>query len=135
VTQFLDRVEAGDRSAIDDLISEDLVNHASPLQGRDGWRAILTMIENDLADVHVDRHHLLGDGDLVAHHMTLHGTHVASTMPLLRGVEPAGVRVDWTFMHLWRVADGLIAEHWATRDDLGVLRQLEAGAVRHTVGP
>ncbi|WP_419866237.1 hypothetical protein [Ornithinimicrobium cerasi] len=38
-------------------------------------------------------------------------------------------------MHLWRVADGLIVEHWATRDDLGVLRQLEAGAVRHTVGP
>ncbi|WP_161965108.1 nuclear transport factor 2 family protein [Ornithinimicrobium cerasi] len=84
VTQFLDRVEAGDRSAIDDLISEDL-NHASPLQDRDGWRAILTMIENDLAGVHVDRHHLLGDGGLVAHHMTLHGTHVASTMPCCEG--------------------------------------------------
>ncbi|SOC52513.1 ester cyclase [Ornithinimicrobium cerasi] len=132
VTQFLDRIEGRDRSAIDDLLATDLVNHASPLQGREGWRAILAMIEHDLADLEVERHHLFGDGDgdMVAHHTTLHGTHVASTMPLLGGIAASGTRVSWTFMHLWRVADGQIVEHWATRDDLGVLRKLEA---RHTL--
>ncbi len=29
-------------------------------------------------------------------------------------------------MHLFRVSDGVIAEHWACRDDLGLLVQLGA---------
>ena len=29
-------------------------------------------------------------------------------------------------VHLYRVADGKIAEHWAVRDDLGMLLQLGA---------
>jgi lactoylglutathione lyase len=36
--------------------------------------------------------------------------------------------VDWEFIHLWRVVDGLIVEHWATRDDMGVLVQLRNGS-------
>jgi hypothetical protein len=28
--------------------------------------------------------------------------------------------------HVYRVADGRIREHWAVRDDLGMLRQLGA---------
>ena len=30
----------------------------------------------------------------------------------------------WTFIHIWRVADGMLVEHWACRDDLGLLEQL-----------
>ena len=29
-------------------------------------------------------------------------------------------------MHLWRVADGVIVEHWACRDDMGLLEQVQA---------
>jgi predicted ester cyclase len=29
-----------------------------------------------------------------------------------------------THVHIYRVAAGLIREHWAVRDDLGMLRQL-----------
>jgi predicted ester cyclase len=31
-----------------------------------------------------------------------------------------------THVHIYRVADGKICEHWAVRDDLSVLRQLGA---------
>ncbi len=65
-----------------------------------------------------------GDGDLVAQHLTLHGTHQASTMPLLTPVSPSGRAAAWTFIHIWRVADGVIVEHWACRDDMGLLEQL-----------
>jgi predicted SnoaL-like aldol condensation-catalyzing enzyme len=44
-------------------------------------------------------------------------------MPLLGGTEASGEPVTWTFIHLWRVADGTIAEHWACRDDMGLLLQ------------
>jgi lactoylglutathione lyase len=49
-------------------------------------------------------------------------------MPLLEGVPVQGTAVDWEFIHLWRVVDGLIVEHWATRDDMGVLVQLRNGS-------
>jgi lactoylglutathione lyase len=45
-------------------------------------------------------------------------------MPLLADVTPAGRPVTWTFIHIWRVADGMVVEQWACRDDLGVLDQL-----------
>ena len=47
-------------------------------------------------------------------------------MPLLAGTEPTGVEVSWTFIHIWRVEDDQIVEHWACRDDLGLLHQIGA---------
>lgn len=29
----------------------------------------------------------------------------------------------WTFIHIWRVVDGQIVEHWACRDDMTLLEQ------------
>jgi hypothetical protein len=43
-----------------------------------------------------------------------------------RRVPVTGQDVAWEFVHIWRVQDGRIAEHWACRDDLGLLRQLGA---------
>jgi len=63
-------------------------------------------------------------GDLVAQHLTLHGTHRESTMPLLAETTVTGRQMAWTFIHIWRVCDGLIVEHWACRDDMGLLEQL-----------
>lgn len=45
-------------------------------------------------------------------------------MPLLAGREPTGRPIAWRYLHLWRVVDGLVVEHWAYRDDLGLLAQL-----------
>jgi lactoylglutathione lyase len=108
----------------EDLVAADMVNHAAGLQGREGLQRILRTIDDDLGPVSVQQHHLIGDGDLVAQHLTLHGTHRASTMPLLASVTVSGRAVTWTFIHIWRVANGLIVEHWACRDDMGLIEQL-----------
>ena len=127
VEELFRRRLAGDDRAIDDLIAENMVNHAAGPQGREGWRQILATIATDLGDdITIEHHHLIADGDLVAHHMTVRGRHRASTMPLLAGTQPTGVEVSWTYIHIWRVVDGQIVEHWACRDDLGVLHQLGA---------
>jgi lactoylglutathione lyase len=128
VEELFRRGPAGDRGVIDDLIAEDMINHAAgPSQGREGWKRIIATIENDLgSDFSVENHHFIADGEYVAHHMTLHGRHEASTMPLLAGIEPAGGNVTWTYMHIWRVVDGQVVEHWACRDDVGLLRQVGA---------
>jgi dihydrofolate reductase len=45
-------------------------------------------------------------------------------MPLLAELTPTGNAVAWDLIHIWRVADGAIVEHWACRDDVGLLAQV-----------
>jgi lactoylglutathione lyase len=124
VEELLRRQQASEDLVLDDLVAEDMVNYAAGPQGRSGLAEILNTIEHDLGPVTVEQHHLVGDGDVVAQHLTLHGTHRASTMPLLADVSPAGRSAAWSFIHIWRVVDGMIVEHWACRDDMGLLDQL-----------
>lgn len=124
VEELYRRQPAGDPTALVDLVAEDFVNHAAGPQGRDGLALILRTIEEDLGPLTTEQHHLIGEGDLVAQHLTLHGTHRGSTMPLLAGLEPSGRAATWTFIHIWRVADGVIVEHWACRDDMSLRQQL-----------
>ena len=124
VEEMFRRQEAGDDTVLDELVAEDMVNHAAGPQGREGLKLILGIIETDLGPVTVEQHHLIGDGDLVAQHLTLRGTNRGSTMPLLAATPVTGRPAEWTFIHIWRVADDRIVEHWACRDDMGLLEQL-----------
>jgi predicted ester cyclase len=51
---------------------------------------------------------------------TCSGTHEGE----LWGITPTGERLAAQQVHWFRVADGKVAEHWAVRDDLGMMRQL-----------
>ena len=124
VEEYFRRLQAADETVLDDLVAADLVNHAAGLQGREGLRRILQTIEADLGPTSMEQHHLIGEGDLVAQHVSLHGTHRASSMPLLADVPATGRPAEWRFIHLWRVSDGMIVEHWACRDDMGLVEQL-----------
>jgi len=124
VEELFRRQRAGDDTVLDDLVATDMVNHAAGPQGRDGLKTILRTIEVDLGPTELEQHHLIGEGDLVVQHVTLHGTHRASTMPLLADAPVTGRSAAWTFIHIWRVADGMLVEHWACRDDMGLLEQL-----------
>jgi predicted ester cyclase len=124
VEEMFRRQQAGDSAVIDDLVAADMVNHAAGPQGREGLRLILRTIDDDLGPVTAEQHHLIGEGDLVAQHLTVHGTHRASTMPLLAEAPVSGRPAAWEFIHIWRVVDGVIVEHWACRDDMGLVEQL-----------
>ena len=126
VEELFGRQLAGDDHVLDDLVAENMVNHAAGPQGRDGLRQILDIIRHDFGDGEVEQHHLIAEGEFVAQHLTVRGVHGASTMPLLAGTGPTGVEVSWTFIHIWRVVDDQIVEHWACRDDLGLLHQIGA---------
>jgi predicted ester cyclase len=124
VEELFERQRAADETVLDDLVAADLVNHAAGPQGREGLRQILRTIEVDLGPTELEQHHLVGEGDLVVQHVTLQGTHRASTMPLLADAPVSGRPVAWRFIHIWRVADVMLVEHWACRDDMGLLEQL-----------
>ena len=123
VLAFQRGAERRDDSAFD-LVADDLVQHAAGPQGRDGLRQTLATLDHDLDHPTATVHRVVAQGDLVVVHLTLHGRHVASTMPLLADVAPTGQPIAWDFIHIWRVADGSIVEHWACRDDVGLLAQV-----------
>ncbi len=124
VAELFARQQSGDETVFDDLIAVDMVNHAAGPQGRDGLKEILRTIEVDLGPTKLEQHHLIDQGDLVVQHVTLHGTHRASTMPLLTDTPASGRRAAWTFIHIWRADKGMLVEHWACRDDRDLLEQL-----------
>jgi SnoaL-like polyketide cyclase len=40
--------------------------------------------------------------------------------------KPTGQLIIAESVHIFRIANGKLAEHWAVRDDLGVLRQMDS---------
>ena len=53
---------------------------------------------------------------------TMRGTHRGDFF----GLPATGREVTLTGVHIMRVADGKIVEHWGSNDDLGLMRQLGA---------
>ncbi len=125
VEEYWARIHRRDETAFE-LVAEDFVNHAATPQGRAGIREIALILEHDLGSPEIRIHHVVTSGDLVSVHLDLVGTHTGSTSPLLRAVPVTGKPLVWTFMHLFRVTNAMIVEHWACRDDLGLLVQLGA---------
>jgi lactoylglutathione lyase len=123
VLAFQEAAGLRDDSAFD-LIAEDLVQHAAGPQGREGLRQTLATLDHDLDHPTATVHRVVAQDDLVVVQLTMHGRHVASTMPLLADLPPTGHAVAWDFIHIWRVVDGSITEHWACRDDVGLRAQV-----------
>ena len=123
VLAFHRAAELRDGSAFG-LIAEDFVQHAAGAQGREGLQQTLATLDHDLDHPTATIHRVVAQDDIVVVHLTMHGRHVASTMPLLAALPPTRNAIAWDFIHIWRVADGSIVEHWACRDDVGLLAQV-----------
>ncbi|WP_405056525.1 ester cyclase [Kribbella sp. NBC_01505] len=122
-------VEAGnDRKleVFDELFTADTVDHVSGNAGIAWWKEVFSWIGESFPDWQWTGPVLIAEHDLVTVKLDLTGSHQGSRLPFLSGIEPAGTPIIWRHFHLFRLENGLIAEHWASRDDLGVLRQLGA---------
>ena len=105
----------------DELVAPDFFNHEAPdARGPEGFKATPRWLRAAFPDLHAELHQLVAEGDLVVGRLTLSGTHRGEFM----GVPPTGRSFSVQHMHMYRVADGKVAEHWACRDDLGQLAQL-----------
>ena len=64
----------------------------------------------------------IAERDLVATRKTLRGTHRGE----LRGLAPTGNRIAFEFLHIFRVADGQLIEHWTSMDLAALRSQMHA---------
>ena len=111
-----------DLDAIDGLVSPDYFNHAATTDEyrRGGARLAVEWLLSVFPDHRFDVEDAAADGETVAVRGTMTGTHEGE----LVGIAPTGERVAAQQSHWFRVVNGKLAEHWAVRDDLGMMRQL-----------
>jgi predicted ester cyclase len=127
----------GSRTDFDTVIHPQAVDHENKVQppssrvaGPAGFYATALWLRAAFADLHYDIHYAVADGDLVAVNSTMNGRHVGTFVvyredgQIDAAFPPTGKTFAMAQSHWFRVKDGKIFEHWATRDDLGQARQL-----------
>jgi len=114
----------GNLSIIDEVIAEDYVEHSGPPQlpshGRESVRALVTLFRSAFPDLRLQIDDLLVDGDYVISRNIGMGTHLGAFF----GIPATGRTGAMGGIHVYRLVNGKIAEHWSNSDDFGLLVQL-----------
>ncbi len=113
----------GRTEVLDELLTEDFVNHnAAPGMdpGREGVKSVIRVERQGFPDLNAEIIRDFEDGEFVIQHVRLSGTHKG----LVFGVEPTGRTISWNEMHIVRVRDGRVSDHWACNDLHVLLMQL-----------
>jgi steroid delta-isomerase-like uncharacterized protein len=118
---------AGDTATADQLVAEDYVDHSLPGIGEGGRAelyALVAGVRGALPDVTPVVEQAVAEGDLVACRVVARGTHSGTPFP--PGIPASGRSLTWTEEHIYRIANGRIAEHWGVIDMLAIMQQLGA---------
>jgi predicted ester cyclase len=119
-----------DPDAADELMAADYLEHAvapfgqtepGKVNGPAGTRQTVKWLLDQFPDLHMTIEAILAEGDTVAVRILSEGTNLG---PLNGVMPPTGKRFAARQTHWFRVADGKLAEHWATREDLVAMLQL-----------
>jgi steroid delta-isomerase-like uncharacterized protein len=127
VRRFIDEVFAkGNKDAVDELAAEDFVRHTgAPTSGdgRDDLKQTIDRVFKGLDDVEFTVEDLVAEGARVAVRLTSSATHVGAFM----GMPATGRHYTIEEIHVFRIQDGKIAEHWHQLDQMGLMKQLGVG--------
>ena len=126
VTRFIAEVfEATRPEAVDELVSDDFTSHSFHSPSGDGkadLKAATARMAGTLSDVRFTVHRLIAEADFVVAHLTASATPVAEFM----GIPPSGRGYEISEIHIFRVSDGKVAEHWHEFDSSKLIGQLRA---------
>ena len=116
-------ISQGNLAVADEIIDPAFFDHTNPpgmQHGIQGHKAIVTLFRASFPDLQWQIDDMLADGDKVVVRTTMRGTQLGEFF----GLPPTGKHVVVSGMHLLRLANGKIVEHWGNNDDLGLMQQL-----------
>jgi steroid delta-isomerase-like uncharacterized protein len=124
VRTFYEEIDKGNLAAMDELVSEDYINHhPAPFPGlapgREGLKQAFQIFWEATPGHHVIEDQV-AEGDKVVTRLTVYGAHEGD----LPGIPKTGNKMEMTAVAIHRIADGKIAEHWSNTDELGLMQQL-----------
>ncbi len=126
ILKYFELMNAQDLDGLAAVTAADVRNHSAvpEAQGREGVRTIVSKLFKAMPDHKVSCEDLLADGDKVVCRVRVTGTQTGP-LDFTRFPLPAtGKAVSTEQIHIFRIQEGKIVEHWMGRDDVGMLRQL-----------
>lgn len=124
VRRFIDEVFLkGDFDAVDELLTDDFTPHTwGGTTGKRGLKEAIERVSAGISDEEMTIEDIIAEGDLVAVRLTSAATHTGDFM----GMPASGKRYEIGEIHLFRLLDGKVAEHWHQADFMGMMKQLGA---------
>jgi predicted ester cyclase len=108
---------------IDELYATDYVEH-TPAPGvaptREGFKQTAIALKQAFPDLRYTVEDVIESGDKIVHRLTASGTMKADYL----GIPATGKPATWTEVHIGRVANGRLTDHWGVIDQLSMLVQL-----------
>jgi steroid delta-isomerase-like uncharacterized protein len=124
VRQLFDQAfNHGNLNIVDELVSADLTAHMSSWglpASRLGLKQMIANLRAAFPDLHCTIEDEIGEGDKIAAHWTIRGTHRGS----LFGNLPTGRPVEVQGFIFARISAGRIVENWIMIDQMYMLQQL-----------
>jgi steroid delta-isomerase-like uncharacterized protein len=125
VQRFYDELNKGNLDIIDEVLSEDFVDHEEfpGLEpNREGVKQFFAMFRAAFPDLRMEADDMVAEGDRVVARLTARGTHQGDFM----GMPPSGKAVEVAVYDMLRFQDGKVAEHWGLFDAMTMMQQLGA---------
>ena len=115
--------EKGNLEAAEELVHPGFVNHEAPPgspQGPEGLKETVSWLRELWGPMRFEIEDEISEGDKLVARVLMHGRHVGEFL----GREPTGKEFATKQIHVWRLEDGKVIEHWSVRDDLSQALQL-----------
>jgi steroid delta-isomerase-like uncharacterized protein len=114
----------GNPDAVDELVAEDFVPHTWPStgDGRGDLKRAMERVSNGLSDAIFTIEDVIAEDDRVAVRLTAGARQTGEFM----GIPPSGKSYKIGEIHIFRIRDGKVSEHWHQFDSMGMMSQLGA---------
>jgi predicted ester cyclase len=89
-------------------------------EGFEGFRQVGIMMNGAFPDVVVTEEDLIASDDKVVERSSASATHKGAMM----GAPPTNKKIKWSEIHIYRLQDGKIMEHWAEVSMMELLQQI-----------
>ena len=125
VRRFVDEIFVkGSFDAVDELLADDFVGHTWPStgDGKADLKRAIERVSQGLTDSTFTIEDMIGEDDRVAVRLTASARHTGDFM----GMPASGKTYTIGEIHIFRVTDGKVVEHWHQFDSMGMMRQLGA---------
>lgn len=128
VRRYFKSVDQAEAELVDEMFTADCIFHrgdyAEPLIGVAAVKAVVVRVHELYQGFRSTIYDLVGEDDLVAcrlkHTATLRGEFSSR----IGTFDVAGRPIEWSANVFFRFEDGMIAEEWIARDELGILLDL-----------
>ncbi|MEQ1898818.1 MAG: ester cyclase [Vicinamibacterales bacterium] len=117
-------VQKGNVAMLDELMAPNFVDHnPGPGQapGAEGVKQFFAAMHAALTGLQVSVDHVIAEGDTVAAHVSMRGTHTGDLM----GIPPSGKEVVMRISDIVRIENGKAVERWGVEDMSGLVPQVE----------